>query len=36
MVWILIITHIAAFVLGVLVFRNNSNKANSIIDAVKK
>lgn len=35
MVFILIATHIAAFVIGALVFRNNSKAANAAISTVQ-
>lgn len=35
MVYILIATHIAAFVLGALVFRNNAKAANAAIATVQ-
>ena len=33
---VLIVTHIAAFAGGALVFRSNATKANKIIDTVKE
>jgi len=36
LVVVLIITHIASFIAGALIFRNNSKKANEVIDVIKK